>query len=114
VIAEITRAFAGVRLDGGVTLHQARAIDDWESKERQLAVRDNDQERHWQEVTDEHSGLNSMAIYSITWNGDRSTLLNEEQGRAVCGFLRYLVAESMAWREEAQEAIDLCRGRFCP
>ena len=53
VIAEITSAFAGVSLGDGVTLHQARAIDDYQSKEHQRAVRVNDTEQSWQEISDD-------------------------------------------------------------
>jgi hypothetical protein len=53
IIEEITEAFGGVRLKNGITLHQARAIDDWKSTEIQRAVRANDTEARWQEITDE-------------------------------------------------------------
>jgi hypothetical protein len=53
IIAEITAAFEGVQLKDGVTLHQARAMDDYESLEAQRKVRLNDTEHRWQDISDE-------------------------------------------------------------
>jgi hypothetical protein len=44
LIAEITAAFDGVELGDGVTLHQARAIDDYYPPQIQKAKRLNDTE----------------------------------------------------------------------
>jgi len=151
VIAEISSAFADVSLGDGATLHQARAIDDSESQEHRRAVRVNDSERHWRELSDDklchfddvfnfldpkgwvfyipaymiwvlrhlddktgpHRGLESMAIYSITCRNERSKLLSNEQGRAVCRFLLFLACHDPSWREEAEDALNRCWGRFC-
>jgi hypothetical protein len=53
VIAEISTAFQRVRLDDGITLHQARALDNWEPDEAAAAMRMKDTESHWSEVPDE-------------------------------------------------------------
>jgi hypothetical protein len=51
LIAEITRAFDGVTLGDGITLHQAVAIDDYKSPEEQWSARRLDRERRWQDVS---------------------------------------------------------------
>jgi hypothetical protein len=53
LIAEITAAFDGVSREGGTTLHEADAIDDWKSDEERRAARRLDTERRWQDVPDE-------------------------------------------------------------
>ena len=51
LIAEIERAFNGVERDDGVSLHQARARDDYATPEQELTARKLDVEPQWQEVT---------------------------------------------------------------
>lgn len=53
VIAEIRTAFEAVRLGDGVTLHQARALDDYAGAEAAAAARANDTETFWWDVPDE-------------------------------------------------------------
>jgi hypothetical protein len=53
LIAEIAAAFDGVSRDGGTTLHEADAMDDFKSPEEQHAARRLDLERRWQDVPDE-------------------------------------------------------------
>jgi hypothetical protein len=50
LIAEIAAVFDGVSRAGGKTLHQAVAMDDWESDEDQRAARKLDVEQRWQDV----------------------------------------------------------------
>ncbi len=152
VIAEISSAFADVTLSDGITLHQARAIDDYESKADQIAVRVNDLEQRWQELPDDklcsfddvfnfldekgwvfyipaymiwvlrhlddefdspHAGLEYMAIYSIIFRDERSALLTPGQGRAVCRFLCYLARHAPYHKDEVEEALGRCWGKFC-
>jgi len=51
LIAEIVRAFDGVTLGYGITLHEAIAIDDYKTQEEQMAARRVDRERQWQDVS---------------------------------------------------------------
>jgi hypothetical protein len=53
LIAEITTAFDGISRDDGITLHEAKAIDDWKPFEELLAARQLDTEQRWQDVPDE-------------------------------------------------------------
>jgi len=53
VISEITRAFENVRLDDGISIQQARALDDYASVAGQLAARAKDTEERWQDVPEE-------------------------------------------------------------
>ncbi len=50
LIAQITQAFEGVSREDGVTLHEARVIDDWGGEEERAAARGLDTDTHWQEV----------------------------------------------------------------
>jgi hypothetical protein len=53
VIASIRNAFEDVRLGDGVSLHQARALDDWEPAARALTARENDREMNWYDLAEE-------------------------------------------------------------
>jgi hypothetical protein len=50
LIDEITSEFDGVPLEDGVTLHQARALDDYEDD---IPARSKDTEARWQDVSEE-------------------------------------------------------------
>jgi hypothetical protein len=50
LIAEVESAFDGVSREGGITLHEAIAIDDYRSAEEQRAARRLDVEQRWQDV----------------------------------------------------------------
>jgi hypothetical protein len=52
LIREIAYAFASVQLDDGVSLHQARAMDNYEPEGVQRDARLRDPEVSWSEVTD--------------------------------------------------------------
>lgn len=53
VIAEIAAAFERVSLDDGVTMHEARAIEDYAAEEDRLAAREKDHGVRWQDIPDE-------------------------------------------------------------
>ena len=54
LLCQIESAFDGVRLGNGVSLHQARALDNYESgEEAAAAARTFDTEETWQEIPDE-------------------------------------------------------------
>jgi hypothetical protein len=53
LIREVEAAFNGVALGNGVSLHQARAMDDYASDAEVAAARAMDTEERWQEVPDE-------------------------------------------------------------
>jgi hypothetical protein len=50
---QVEAAFQGVRLGEGVSLHQARAMDDYASDDEIAAARALDIEERWQDVPDE-------------------------------------------------------------
>ena len=50
LIAEIETAFSDVRRGNGITLHQARVLDDYGDQEKQLKAREKDQDSRWQDV----------------------------------------------------------------
>jgi hypothetical protein len=62
LIREIQHAFAGVTRDGGVSLHQANVIDHYGSHEQEVAARERDTERSWQEVPNADIGSNYSAL----------------------------------------------------
>ncbi|MCS6814213.1 MAG: hypothetical protein NZ772_11715 [Cyanobacteria bacterium] len=49
----ITKAFDGVSREDGITLHEARAIDDWGDEEERAAARALDTDQRWQDVPTE-------------------------------------------------------------
>jgi hypothetical protein len=53
LIRQVEAAFDGVELGVGVSLHQARAMDDYASDAEIAAARAFDTERRWQDVSDE-------------------------------------------------------------
>ena len=53
LIALIAAAFAGVSRDGGITLQEARAKDDYATPAEQFAARSRDTESHWDEIPEE-------------------------------------------------------------
>jgi len=52
LLAEIDRAFRGVRLEDGLSLHQAQAIDLYRSESEIKAARHLDKEERWQDIPD--------------------------------------------------------------
>ncbi|WP_052754494.1 DUF6714 family protein [Calothrix sp. 336/3] len=97
LIAEITEAFDGVSRKDGTTLHEAIAMDAWESVEKQRAARCLDLETRWQDVPDDDiiaccsalSFLNEKGFrYYIPafiicglrhWGNDRNGILHSSQ-----------------------------------
>ncbi len=53
LIEQIAKAFEGVTREDGVSLHEARAIDDYEGDEGRAAARKKDTDCRWQDVPDE-------------------------------------------------------------
>jgi hypothetical protein len=53
LLADLEQSFGDVRLNGGVSLHQARAFDNYEPEEVAQASRRLDMERRWQDISDE-------------------------------------------------------------
>ena len=52
LLAEIEAAFGEVRLGDGISLHQARALDNYEGDEGVFAARTFDEEERWQLIPD--------------------------------------------------------------
>jgi len=52
IIAEIERAFANVRRGNGITLHQARVLDDYGGDIEQAWARRKDTDTRWQDIPD--------------------------------------------------------------
>ncbi len=52
IIAEIERDFADVQRGNGITLHQARALDDYRDEIEQARVRRKDTDTRWQDIPD--------------------------------------------------------------
>ena len=50
ILELIEEAFRDVKLDGGITIHQREAIDDWASPEIVEAAARKDPEIHWQDI----------------------------------------------------------------
>jgi len=53
ILADIESAFGNVVLGDGISLHQARALDDYESEAQAAVVRNLDTESRWQDLSDE-------------------------------------------------------------
>jgi hypothetical protein len=52
LITDIEKAFDGVQREDGVTLHEARVIDDYGTDEERAKARENDTEQRWQNIPD--------------------------------------------------------------
>jgi hypothetical protein len=52
LISEIRAAFHGISRGNGVTLHEARAIDDYKSEEERKQARELDHDKSWDEIPD--------------------------------------------------------------
>ena len=50
VIEQITKAFEGVSREDGISLHEARVIDDWGGEEERAAARKIDTDSRWQDI----------------------------------------------------------------
>jgi hypothetical protein len=57
LIGRVAAAFAYVQLGDGVSLNQARCMDDYASPSAIAAARELDEERSWQEISDEKVDL---------------------------------------------------------
>lgn len=53
LLAQIDATFDGVRLGDGISLHQARALDNYEPEDAAAAARSFDTEERWQDITDD-------------------------------------------------------------
>lgn len=62
LLAEIEAAFAGVSRAGGISLHEATAIDNYALPEQREAARLRDQDSRWQDVPDEHIAKNDSVF----------------------------------------------------
>ena len=62
IIAEIEAAFDSVSRDGGVSLHQADAIDDYASGTEQEEARKIDRDSRWQDVPDDQIAAHCDAL----------------------------------------------------
>ena len=96
LIAEITAAFDSVSREGGTTLHEADAMDDWKSPEEQRAAWQIDLERQWQDVPDKDIFAYNSAL----------SFLNE------IGFRYYIPAFMICslkhWGDEASVILNSC------
>jgi len=52
LIAEIECAFGDVQRGNGITLHQARALDDYRNEQEQAEARKSDTDTRWQHIPD--------------------------------------------------------------
>lgn len=64
LIEQIRKAFSGVTLGDGISLHEATAIDGYASEAVRKAARLKDANTHWSEVPDEHIAAN-YSVFSF-------------------------------------------------
>lgn len=62
LVAEISAAFDGVSREGGMTLHEAEAVDDRLSPAEQRAARSLDPDTRWQDVPDTDISVSSSTL----------------------------------------------------
>jgi hypothetical protein len=62
LLSRIEGTFAGVSREGGISLHEATAIDDYASPEQRESARLLDQETKWQDVPDAAVAQNSSVF----------------------------------------------------
>lgn len=71
LIEDITSAFGGVSREDGTTLHEAIALDDYESEDEQRAARRLDVDTSWQDVPDADISACSSALSFLDEKGFR-------------------------------------------
>ncbi|RYG57427.1 hypothetical protein EON80_28265, partial [bacterium] len=71
LIAEIVSAFDGVSRKGGITLHEASAIDSNGGPEERAAARAKDTEKRWQDVSSETFLANQDVFHFLDAKGFR-------------------------------------------
>jgi len=96
LIAEITNAFDRVARADGTTLHEAIAIDDWKTREEQLAARRLDTEQRWQDIPDDVIVACESALPFLDTKGFRYYL----PAFMVCGLRN--------WENDAGRVVDTC------
>lgn len=157
LIKQITKAFEGVTRDGGVSLHEAREIDNYEGAEGRAEARKKDTDCRWQDVPEEwiehfydvfpffdakgfryyipaymvwtlknykSSQSNSVdfTIYALGVYERvddpyyRFRLLNAEQSKAVCNFLKFMATYGAYWVDAgaARRALNQYWGQVNP
>jgi len=71
LIEEITAAFDGVSREEGISLHEAMAIDDYESDEERAKARAEDTETRWQDVPDDDIRFSHTVLSFLDVKGFR-------------------------------------------
>ena len=105
LIERIRKAFSGVRLENGIGLHEAGALDEYADKQTQMRYRQKDELNDWQSIPVEELELYSdhFAFFdSKSWRFHLPALLIAElEGKAVSitGYLTNF------WIEEKQEPL---------
>ncbi|HZK79927.1 MAG TPA: DUF6714 family protein [Humisphaera sp.] len=127
LLRQIEAAFDGVELGGGVSLHQARAMDDYAPAEEIRAARAEDTERRWQDVSDEkldrlHDTLPHMDSEGFRFYIPRFmtfALRNESSQNFACGDAIYWTDTPERYArhlnllsDEQREAIEAFAGFF--
>jgi hypothetical protein len=97
LVAEIEAAFDGVAREGGTTLHEAGAMDDWKSAEEQRAARRLDGEARWQDVPDEDISARDSALSFLNAKGFRYY---------VPAFMLYALRH---WAEDSDSVLSSCK-----
>ena len=96
LIAEITAAFDGVSREGGTTLHEADARDDFKSSEEQRAARRLDLEQQWQDVPDKDIFACCSALSFLDAKGFRYYIP------------AFMICSLKHWGDEASVILNSC------
>lgn len=99
LISEVFAAFAGVEREDGITLREAIAIDEWKSRDEQLAARSLDTDRKWQDVSEETILASSAAPAFLDAKGFRYYLP------------AFIVYGLKNWNSLSTSMLDACQ--FC-
>ena len=102
LIEEIQRVFDGVSREDGITLHEADAIDDWETEQEILRARRKDRDLRWQDVPDEEIEEHCHSLAHLDAKG-----------------LRYYLPAFMRWilrhgRDSGSLSVDFTIYTLCP
>jgi hypothetical protein len=105
LLADVEAAFGDVRLGAGVSLHQARAIDDhWVEQSDVADLRSKDPEERWQDITDEKLDRFSDTLAFMDAEGFRFHL-----PRFIVYSLTHADDATSSWAEDAP--IYYCMGK---
>ena len=67
LLDSIERAFHGVELGNGVSLHEAKVVDDYDTRAQRLAARTSDEKHDWRKLIDDPKLLQLCRLGALSF-----------------------------------------------